>query len=148
MSQRGRLSPEELVREVQAGRIETIVTVIPDLYGRLVGKRIHAPFFLDSIAGHGMHDTLVVLRHLHLRAHFEYRSGRLWLRLAVEFVVADFDLLDAHARIQTVVALAALLETFDFVAEMIEQQRWPDDALRPPGPAEEQGPPAGQPAAN
>ena len=55
MSQRGRLSPEELVREVQAGRIETIVTVIPDLYGRLVGKRIQAPFFLDSIAGHGMH---------------------------------------------------------------------------------------------
>jgi glutamine synthetase len=55
MADRGRLSPEELVREIQAGRIETVVTVIPDLYGRLVGKRIHAPFFLDSIAGHGMH---------------------------------------------------------------------------------------------
>jgi glutamine synthetase len=44
-----------LVREVESGRIDTIVTVIPDLYGRLVGKRIHAPFFLESVAGHGMH---------------------------------------------------------------------------------------------
>ncbi|RIL04670.1 MAG: glutamine synthetase [Proteobacteria bacterium] len=55
MSERGRLRPEELVREVEAGRIDTVVTAIPDLYGRLVGKRIHAPFFLESIAGHGMH---------------------------------------------------------------------------------------------
>ena len=55
MAERGRLSPEDLVRETQAGRIETVVTVIPDLYGRLVGKRIQAPFFLESIAGHGMH---------------------------------------------------------------------------------------------
>jgi glutamine synthetase len=53
--ERGRLSADELVREVEAGRIETVVTVIPDLYGRLVGKRIQAPFFLESVAGHGMH---------------------------------------------------------------------------------------------
>ena len=52
---RGRLDRAELAREVEAGRIETIVTAIPDLYGRLVGKRIHAPFFLDEIVGHGMH---------------------------------------------------------------------------------------------
>ena len=52
---RGRLDRAELTREVEAGRIETIVTAIPDLYGRLVGKRIHAPFFLDEIVGHGMH---------------------------------------------------------------------------------------------
>lgn len=53
--ERGRLTPEQLVREVEVGRIDTVVTVIPDLYGRLVGKRIHAPFFLESVAGHGMH---------------------------------------------------------------------------------------------
>lgn len=52
---RGLLSAEALVREVEAGRIDTVVTVIPDLYGRLVGKRIHAPFFLESVAGRGMH---------------------------------------------------------------------------------------------
>src|SRR4030095_5209013 len=55
MPERGRLTAEQLVREVDAGRIETVVTVLPDLYGRLVGKRIQAPFFLESIAGHGMH---------------------------------------------------------------------------------------------
>jgi glutamine synthetase len=54
-AERGRLAVESLVREVESGRIDTVVTVIPDLYGRLVGKRIHAPFFLDSVAGHGMH---------------------------------------------------------------------------------------------
>jgi len=52
---RGRLDRAELAREVEAGRIETIVTAIPDLYGRLVGKRIQAQFFLDEIVGHGMH---------------------------------------------------------------------------------------------
>jgi len=52
---RGRLDRAELAREVEAGRIETIVTAIPDLYGRLVGKRIQAPFFLEEIVGHGMH---------------------------------------------------------------------------------------------
>jgi glutamine synthetase len=55
MAEQGRLTPAELVREVEAGRVETVVTVIPDLYGRLVGKRIHAPFFLEAVAGHGMH---------------------------------------------------------------------------------------------
>ncbi len=52
---RGRLDRAELAREVEAGRIETIVTAIPDLYGRLVGKRIQASFFLEEIVGHGMH---------------------------------------------------------------------------------------------
>jgi len=55
LPERGRLTPETLVREAEAGRIDTVITVIPDLYGRLVGKRIHAPFFLESVAGHGMH---------------------------------------------------------------------------------------------
>jgi glutamine synthetase len=44
-----------LEREIAEGRIETIVTAIPDLYGRLIGKRIHAPFFLSEVLGHGMH---------------------------------------------------------------------------------------------
>ena len=52
---RGKLSLENLAREVERGAIETVVTALPDLYGRLVGKRIHAPFFLDEIASGGMH---------------------------------------------------------------------------------------------
>lgn len=53
--ERGRLGLEELAREVEAGRIDTVVTALPDLYGRLVGKRIHGPFFIDEIARGGMH---------------------------------------------------------------------------------------------
>jgi glutamine synthetase len=53
--ERGRLDLAELTREIEADRIDTVVTAFPDLYGRLVGKRIHAPFFLEEIVSHGMH---------------------------------------------------------------------------------------------
>ncbi len=46
---------DELAAEIAQGRIHTVVTAFPDLYGRLVGKRIHAPFFLGEVVGHGMH---------------------------------------------------------------------------------------------
>ena len=52
---RGMLSLDELRREAAEGRIDTVITAFPDLYGRLVGKRIHVPFFLDEIAAGGMH---------------------------------------------------------------------------------------------
>lgn len=51
----GMLDLAALQREVEAGRIDTVITALPDLYGRLVGKRIHAPFFLDEVASQGMH---------------------------------------------------------------------------------------------
>lgn len=51
----GALDLEELAEEVEAGRIDTVVTALPDLYGRLVGKRITGRFFLDEVARHGMH---------------------------------------------------------------------------------------------
>jgi glutamine synthetase len=51
----GRLDLEALEREVTQGSIHTIVTALPDLYGRLVGKRINARFFLDEVASQGMH---------------------------------------------------------------------------------------------
>jgi glutamine synthetase len=49
------LDLRSLEREVSEGRIDTVVTALPDLYGRLVGKRIHGRFFLDEVAAHGMH---------------------------------------------------------------------------------------------
>jgi glutamine synthetase len=49
------LDRSALEREIAEGRIETVVTALPDLYGRLVGKRIHAPYFLSEVLGHGMH---------------------------------------------------------------------------------------------
>lgn len=51
----GRLTQEELQRLTERGEIETVLTVFPDLYGRLMGKRFVARFFLQSVAGHGMH---------------------------------------------------------------------------------------------
>lgn len=52
---RGRLDPEQLRTLVASGEIETVVTVFPDLYGRLVGKRITGEYFVNDVLGHGMH---------------------------------------------------------------------------------------------
>jgi glutamine synthetase len=46
---------DELVQDVEEGAVDTVVTAFPDLYGRLVGKRITGRFFLDEVARHGMH---------------------------------------------------------------------------------------------
>lgn len=51
----GRLSRAQLEELVHNGEIETIVTVVPDMYGRLVGKRITGSFFLEETSDHGMH---------------------------------------------------------------------------------------------
>jgi glutamine synthetase len=55
------LSLDSLEREVAEGRIDTVVTALPDLYGRLIGKRIHGRFFLDEVASDGMHACDYVL---------------------------------------------------------------------------------------
>jgi glutamine synthetase len=52
---RGMLTWEELGDLVKRGEVETVLAVFPDLYGRLMGKRINAYFFLDEIADGGMH---------------------------------------------------------------------------------------------
>ncbi len=55
MSERGRLDLDTLRRLIDDGSIETVLTVLPDLYGRLMGKRIVGRYFLEEVAGHGMH---------------------------------------------------------------------------------------------
>ena len=52
---RGRLDLAELERATRDGTLHTVVTALPDLFGRLVGKRISARFFIDAIARGGMH---------------------------------------------------------------------------------------------
>ena len=54
-SLQGKLSLKQLKEKIANDEIDTILVVFPDLYGRLMGKRIPAPFFLDSIAQDGMH---------------------------------------------------------------------------------------------
>lgn len=46
---------QQLRAKVKAGEIDTVVVVFPDVFGRLVGKRFVAPFFLDQIARTGTH---------------------------------------------------------------------------------------------
>ena len=45
----------QLKADVRAGRVDTVLVALPDPFGRLVGKRFRADFFLDSVARHGTH---------------------------------------------------------------------------------------------
>jgi glutamine synthetase len=51
----GRIDIDELKRLITDGEIETVLAVFPDMYGRLVGKRIVGQYFLDEVLTHGMH---------------------------------------------------------------------------------------------
>jgi glutamine synthetase len=47
------LTLEELQGEVASGAIDTVIAAFTDMQGRLMGKRLHAEFFLDELAaGH------------------------------------------------------------------------------------------------
>jgi glutamine synthetase len=49
------LSYEELRELVATGEIDTVVVAFTDMQGRLMGKRLHAEFFVDEMdAGHGV----------------------------------------------------------------------------------------------
>lgn len=49
----GNLTLEELAADVASGAIDTVIVAITDMQGRLVGKRVAARHFLESIVGHG-----------------------------------------------------------------------------------------------
>src|SRR3954470_6508297 len=44
---------DELKAEVAAGDIDTVLLALTDMQGRLQGKRLTAPWFLQSVVGHG-----------------------------------------------------------------------------------------------
>src|SRR5918995_3440433 len=49
------LSLDELRDEVESGAIDTVVVAFTDMQGRLLGKRLHAEFFLEeNVAEHGV----------------------------------------------------------------------------------------------
>ena len=49
------LSLEELRADVERGAVDTIVVAFTDMQGRLLGKRLHAEYFLeDGVAEHGV----------------------------------------------------------------------------------------------
>ncbi len=52
---KGMLSVDELQNSVASGDIETVLMVFTDLYGRFMGKRFDAEFFLEEALSHGTH---------------------------------------------------------------------------------------------
>jgi len=48
------ISLDELRSDVESGAIDTIVVAFTDMQGRLMGKRLHAEFFLEEAVGHGV----------------------------------------------------------------------------------------------
>ena len=55
VEQRGRLTLDELRDLVVRGLIETVIAGFTDHYGRLLGKRCDAEWFVDEAAAHGTH---------------------------------------------------------------------------------------------
>jgi glutamine synthetase len=53
--ERGKLTLEALEKLVRGDQVDTVLVVFTDLYGRLMGKRLDARFFLESAARHGTH---------------------------------------------------------------------------------------------
>ena len=49
------VSLEQLEKRVKDGTVDTVIVAFPGLYGRLLGKRFEAEFFLSNIAENGTH---------------------------------------------------------------------------------------------
>lgn len=52
---RGMLTIDELAQQVASGAIDTVVVAFTDLYGRFMGKRFDAEFFVEDIQQQGTH---------------------------------------------------------------------------------------------
>lgn len=52
---KGKISIEELVARIAADEIDTVVTAVSDMQGRLIGKRVTGSFFADHCLDHGTH---------------------------------------------------------------------------------------------
>jgi glutamine synthetase len=51
----GRLDARSLESLVRSGDIDTVLTVVPDGYGRLLGKRVVGRHFVEHVLEHGVH---------------------------------------------------------------------------------------------
>src|SRR6267143_1390755 len=51
----GRLERKQLEQHVEKGDVDTVLTVFPDTFGRLMGKRVVGSYFLDHVVDDGAH---------------------------------------------------------------------------------------------
>src|SRR3989475_9904719 len=54
----GRLDRQQLEQLVEQGDVDTVLTVFPDTFGRLMGKRVVGNYFLDHVVDDGAHACL------------------------------------------------------------------------------------------
>ena len=52
---------KELATQIRSGAIDTVVAAIPDICGRLIGKRFTGDYFLKQVAHHGTHGCSYLL---------------------------------------------------------------------------------------
>jgi len=74
------VTPDDLRSLVRAGEVDTVLAAFTDGYGRLLGKRIDATFFVDHTIGHGTHACdylLTVDMEMEPVAGYEYASWEL-----------------------------------------------------------------------
>src|SRR5438094_53718 len=57
----GRLDARSLDALVRKGEIDTVLTVVPDHYGRLMGKRMVGRYFVDHVLADGAHACIYLL---------------------------------------------------------------------------------------
>jgi glutamine synthetase len=57
----GNLTLADAERLIRAGDIDTVLVTFPDVQGRLLGKRVTAPFFLEQVVAGGMHACAYLL---------------------------------------------------------------------------------------
>ncbi len=55
MVQGGKITRGDLTRAIESGEIDTVITAVPDMQGRLVGKRVTGHHFRDHCLEHGTH---------------------------------------------------------------------------------------------
>ncbi len=55
IERKGTLTLDQLRERVSRGDVETVIVGFTDHYGRLLGKRYAADFFLEEAAAHGTH---------------------------------------------------------------------------------------------
>jgi glutamine synthetase len=51
----GRLDRKRLAQLIEKGDVDTVLTVFPDAFGRLMGKRVVGRYFLDHVVDDGAH---------------------------------------------------------------------------------------------
>ena len=74
------MTPDDLRSLVNAGEVDTVLAAFTDGYGRLLGKRIDADFFVDHTIGHGTHACdylLTVDMEMEPVSGYEYASWEL-----------------------------------------------------------------------